>query len=442
MFRPGNTLPAGWEWKALNGLVLVDKEMLASNTSPDYEFWYIDISSVKTGKISFPSVKTRFRNSPSRARKRVRFGDVLMSTVRPNLQAFCAFNEAGDDYVASTGFAVLTPLTGTSSGFIYHSLLSDYVGRQIEDNTTGSNYPAIPSSSIPNLSIATPPREEQYRIASVLDTVDQAIKLTEEVIQKLKRIKVGFLNDLLTHGLDENGELRDPIHHPEQFKDSPIGRIPMDWEVMPIDDIASHVGSGITPTGGSNIYTSEGVLFIRSQNVTFEGLLLDDVVYIPARIHYRMKRSEIFENDVLLNITGASLGRCCVFSGLRIIANVNQHVCAIRLKDQNPGRSIFLSDYLASFWGQNQIFRSNAGSNREGLNYEQIRSIKVPWPKSSQEAETIADILGGTSSQVAKERQILSKLLLLKKGLMQDLLTGQVPIPKELFSKDGESHAA
>src|SRR5690606_32360514 len=132
---------------------------------------------------------------------------------------------------------------------------------------------------------------EQRAIAAILDAMDEAIRRTEALVAKLEKVKAALLHDLLTRGLDEHGQLRDPLRHPEQFKDSELGRIPREWEVKGIDDLAAHVGSGITPPGGSEVYTSSGVLSIRSQNVTFEGLKLADVAFVPDTIHRQMSRS-------------------------------------------------------------------------------------------------------------------------------------------------------
>ncbi|MBD0310948.1 MAG: restriction endonuclease subunit S, partial [Microcoleus sp. T1-bin1] len=149
--------------------------------------------------------------------------------------------------------------------------------------------------------------------------------------------------------------MRETVVKTEEFKNSPLGKIPTDWDVVSIDKIAIYVGSGITPRGGSNVYKKECILFIRSQNVTFNGLRLDDVAYIDNRTHESMKRSEVFAHDVLLNITGASIGRCCPVPPGLDAANVNQHVCAIRLPNPNREDAIFLSSVLASYIGQSQI---------------------------------------------------------------------------------------
>jgi len=275
--------------------------------------------------------------------------------------------------------------------------------------------------------------DEQSLIAEILSTVDRAIEQTEAVIAKLQRIKTGLMQDLLTKGIDEQGNIRSEKTH--CFKDSPLGRIPVEWEVVELDRLVNHVGSGITPRGGEAVYTKEGILFIRSQNVTFEGLDLSDVAHIPNEIHRMMKNSKLQPHDVLLNITGASIGRCCVFPENLGEANVNQHVCIIRLKKTSPYDSLYLNYLLESFIGQNQIERLNAGGNREGLNYKQIKSFLIPWPKKS-EREKISLILQQSSNQIRVEKKKLLKLKRLKTALMQDLLTGRVRVTELLKKRE------
>lgn len=306
----------------------------------------------------------------------------------------------------------------------------------LEALSIGSTVKGITLDQLLSLNITIPPKSEQHCIAQILDTLDTQIQETNKLIAKLKQMKTGLLHDLLTHGIDENGEVRDPVAHPEQFKESQLGRIPREWEVTSINSLAIHVGSGLTPTGGKEVYKKEGVIFIRSQNVTFDGLLLDDVVFIDPKIHERMKHSEVFANDVLLNITGASIGRCCPLPEEISPANVNQHVCAIRLPNPNREDSIVLSSILSSPIGQSQIDRLNAGGNREGLNYEQIRSFVIPWPLR-RERMSIARMIDAQNICLRSEESNLNKLKKIKKGLMHDLLTGQVRVT-QLTANDKE----
>lgn len=276
---------------------------------------------------------------------------------------------------------------------------------------------------------------EQAKIAEVLSKVDRAIEQTEALIAKQQRIKTGLMQDMLTRGIDEHGNLRSEQTH--EFKDSRLGRIPAEWNIVKLDKLVSRIGSGVTPRGGESVYTPEGVLFIRSQNVHFDGLRLNDVTYIPERIHLSMLRSEIFENDVLLNITGASIGRCCRMPKIDGCANVNQHVCTIRLLGSTESTAGVLAAVLESHIGQHQIAQLNAGGNREGLNYQQVRNLILPWPSDDSEFARIYSGIRQVTDYLIASQTSLGKLRRLKTGLMQDLLTGNRRVTPLLEQREG-----
>lgn len=365
--------------------------------------------------------------------KHLRPGDILLEASgggpgKP-VGRVAIFNPPDDRvYICSNFFHTLRPTRSIVPRFLLWRLLFAYSEPRIwsfQQQTTGIINLKV--SEYLDQVIDWPPLPEQNRITEILDTLDDAIVQTEALIAKLRQINAGLMHDLLTCGLDEYGQLRDPVAYPERFKETVVGRVPREWETSSIGSITIHVGSGATPIGGSEVYKPDGVIFIRSQNVTFEGLLLDDVVYIDPQTHERMKRSEIFAHDVLLNITGASIGRCCPLPEGIGSANVNQHVCAIRLLGPNREDAIFLSSVLASHIGQSQIDRLNAGGNRQGLNYEQLRSFTIPWPERDERAR-IASALVAHDTRLRAEETYCDKLNQMKQGLMADLLTGRVRV--------------
>jgi hypothetical protein len=163
------------------------------------------------------------------------------------------------------------------------------------------------------------------------------------------------------------------------YKDSGVewmGEIPAHWEVKRIKYVATKIGSGKTPSGGAEVYLNEGIMLVRSQNVHFGGLRLDDVAYIDEATDREMATTRVLENDVLLNITGASLGRCCLARLASRRANVNQHVCIIRprLTQFDPSA---LTSALASDALQAQIFNNENGISRDALNFVQIGNFAV-----------------------------------------------------------------
>lgn len=181
--------------------------------------------------------------------------------------------------------------------------------------------------------------------------------------------------------------------------------LPDGWKIVKLGDIATKIGSGITPKGGRAVYQKKGVPIIRSQNVLWGNLSLDDVARITIEQHQKMKSTLVKENDILLNITGASIGRCCFVPKGTEESNVNQHVCIIRLDRTNYPK--YILDTLLSFQGQRQIALFQAGGNRQGLNFEQIASIELKVP-SFPEQKVIADLLSTWDVAIEKTEQLIT----------------------------------
>ena len=173
-----------------------------------------------------------------------------------------------------------------------------------------------------------------------------------------------------------------------------------------LGSLTEKIGSGKTPLGGERVYTKKGILFLRSQNIYPDCLHLDDVAYIPEAIDEEMSTTRVKMNDILLNISGASIGRCTIFK-LDEPANVNQHVCIIRtFPDLSP---LFLTYYLQSRFGQQQIFKYTTKGNREGLNFQQIGNFEIPIPTITEQNK-INEMIGNieeTYNQVLAHINIL-----------------------------------
>ena len=140
----------------------------------------------------------------------------------------------------STEFHVLRATSTSEPGFVFHWTQSEALRRRALAFMSGSaGQQRVQAAFFKRFAVPLFPKPEQARIAEVLDTVDEAIHSTEQVIAKLDQVKRGLLHDLLTRGIDDNGEIRDPVRHPEQFKDSPLGRIPKAWEILAVSKLLS-----------------------------------------------------------------------------------------------------------------------------------------------------------------------------------------------------------
>lgn len=196
------------------------------------------------------------------------------------------------------------------------------------------------------------------------------------------------------------------------------------WPVDRVKDHASKIGSGVTPSGGAAAYLDTGVPLLRSQNVHFDGLRLDDVAYIGEDTHDEMGGSKLRPRDVLLNITGASIGRCAYVPEDFGEGNVNQHVCIIR-----PAAKLnhkFLTYCLSAPWGQDQVFAGFTGASRQGLGQRDLGEIQVPLPPLPEQ-QRIATYLDASCAAIdaavsAKRRQ-LDTLEALRMSIIQRAVT-------------------
>lgn len=195
-----------------------------------------------------------------------------------------------------------------------------------------------------------------------------------------------------------------------------------EWKIVKVGTITTKVGSGVTPRGGETVYCSQGHPFVRSQNVGWGRLLLNDIAYIDEETHKKQLNTVLELNDVLLNITGASIGRCAVVNEMIVNGNVNQHVCIIRSNEAVD--SEFLCNYLLSNYGQKQIDSFQAGGNRQGLNFEQIKSIRISIP-TLNEQKHIAELLCTINQRIETQNKIIEDLKKLKSAIVEMLFCKQ-----------------
>jgi type I restriction enzyme, S subunit len=195
-------IPRHWEVKRIKEVSDINKRTLTDKTPDNYEFDYIDIGSVTYGVHGFSSERMTFDNSPSRARRIVKQGDTIISTVRTYLKAIASIDDEVSDLIVSTGFAVVSPKKSVFSKYFSYWLTANYTIDEICALSTGVSYPATNASAISNLFCLVPPISEQKAIADYLDTktsqIDQIIQTINTQIEKLKELRKTLINDVVT----------------------------------------------------------------------------------------------------------------------------------------------------------------------------------------------------------------------------------------------------
>lgn len=197
--------------------------------------------------------------------------------------------------------------------------------------------------------------------------------------------------------------------------------VPEGWEWCRLLPLTIKIGAGSTPTGGAAVYSTSGIKFIRSQNVYDDGLVLTDVAYISEEINQKKSGSIVKPKDILLNITGGSIGRCALVPDNFDIANVNQHVIIIRLV--NPELRKYLHDVITSPYIQEQILSRQVGSGRGGLSAETLSTFLIPLPPMNEQVSIIKklqDCISYTLT-IADAQRSVSDLVSATKSKILDL---------------------
>jgi type I restriction enzyme S subunit len=246
--------------------------------------------------------------------------------------------------------------------------------------------------------------------------------------QKKQMVKEGKLKakDIKNDTIIFVGE--DNLHY-EKFQDGSMkcieDEIPFDvpegWEWCRLLPLTIKIGAGSTPTGGAAVYSTSGIKFIRSQNVYDDGLILTDVAYISEEINQKKSGSIVKPKDILLNITGGSIGRCALVPDDFDIANVNQHVIIIRLV--NPELRKYLHDVITSPYIQEQILSRQVGSGRGGLSAETLSTFLIPLPPMNEQVSIIKklqDCISYTLT-IADAQRSVSDLVSATKSKILDL---------------------
>jgi len=291
----------------------------------------------------------------------------------------------------------------------------------IEGQTSGSTkQKELALATIQSYIVPLPPLEEQHRIVVKIEEILPYIDQYDKAYTKLEIFNKKFPEDMkksilqmamqgkLVEQRPEEGtadELYDQIVAekaqlikagkikkekplPEITEDEIPFKIPSSWKWVKLNDLCEKIGSGSTPSGGRNIYKEKGIKFLRSQNVYNDGIHYEGIVYISEELN--KKGSIVKAKDILLNITGGSIGRCAVVPDDFDIANINQHVMIIR--GVNLDLRFWIHNIIISPYIQSKIMNVQVGVSREGLSAEKLKNFLIPLPPLKEQKRIVAKI--------------------------------------------------
>ncbi|GAA2573829.1 restriction endonuclease subunit S [Microbacterium binotii] len=327
---------------------------------PDREFTYVDLSAVdNVSKTITGGTLLRGADAPSRARQLISNGDVLVSTVRPNLNSVALVPPTLDGATASTGFSVLRPNSALDGRYLFHWVRSPEFVNDMVRRATGASYPAVSDRIVKSSLIPLPPLPEQRRIAAILDRADMIRAKRHRVLEHLNEAPAAVFRDMFAHE-DAAGA---------------------------VSEFANNVRTG--PFGSQlrhGEFVDEGIAVLGLDNVVGNEFRWGARRYITPAKYEQLKRYTVAPGDVLISIMGTT-GRCVVVpDGIPRAINT-KHICAISVDRTHLEPTFLRAAFLWHPLCRTYLARQTKGSIMDGLNMGIIKSMPIPAPALTRQRE-------------------------------------------------------
>ena len=418
-------IPSHWASKPLKYLCTYNDDVLSETTSKDSEIQYVDIGSV-SAVDGISHIETMvFKDAPSRARRVVKDGDVIVSTVRTYLEAIAPIDNPPENLIVSTGFAVIRPNNELYKGFASYCLRAKGFIKEVVARSVGVSYPAINSSELVNIVIPSLDFKEQTQIANFLDhetaKIDSLIEKQQKLIELLKEKRQAVISHAVTKGLNPDVPMKDSGVEC-------LGRVPEHWEIPRLKQLVrygSSISYGIVQPGDA---LEEGVPFIQTTNISKGSFKLEDFQKTSASIESNYPRSRLEGGEVILGIR-ASIGAAFVvpmsFKGVNLSRGIAR-ILPIDFLSSDFLVWYFKSNAVDQYWGL-----SKQGSTFSEVSIETVKELNVVIPPI-KEQEAISEFLLIQSDKFNNliEAATSQKQLLLERrtALISSVVTGKIDV--------------
>ena len=395
-------VPEHWQIIRLKHWVNVNELVLSEDTDPDYTFSYLDIGLVGTGRLTDKPERVRFEDSPSRARRIVRRGDTIVSTVRTYLKAVWHAEHLADDLIASTGFAVLTPRGGTFPKFVTYFCQSEAFINRVTTEAVGVAYPAIAETRLVTFEASVPPFSEQVAIVRFLDRIERRIRRYIRTKQKLVALLEEQKRAIIYEAVTGQTDLRTGQPH-KGYKRTGVDwlrAVPEHWKVRRLGQIA-RVFNGATPSRAKSVYWESGTVPWMNSSKVNEEIVVDPSELITEQALRECSIAVAPAGAAILGLVGQ--GRTRGMSALLgIEAGISQNLAAIVPGSVIDGR--FLHRLLTAFY--EDVRGMGRGGNQEALNCDLVSRLRLPVPPWLEQME----ILGRVDSALQKLARSIEKV--------------------------------
>ena len=382
-------VPNHWEVQRLKYAVDINPETLSEDTSPGYEFDYLDITSIEAGRLAAAPTKQIFGDAPSRARRVFRKGDTVVSTVRTYLKASYHLETDWPELIASTGFAVLRPPGTVLPALLKHLVQCESFVGQVVANSVGVAYPAISEGKLANVSLPLPPLPEQQAIVRYLDHVDGRIRrlvdAKRQLIALLEQERQAVINQAVTRGLDANIPLK-----PSGV--DWLGDIPAHWEVRRLKSIALiRYGLGQPPAE-----MSDGRPLIRATDVSRGHILAKDLIYVDPKSVPKGRNAFLSEKEIIVVRSGAYTADSAIVPS-QYVGAVTGYDMVVTVHKVSP--DFVASTLLAKYLRDDQLIVMSTRSAQPHLNAEELGGASILLPPLSEQ-DTIVEYVSKTTGEI------------------------------------------
>ena len=391
-------IPEDWEVKKLEEVatVIMGQSPNSNSYNEDEDGIPFFQGNAEFGRM-YPTIK-KWCNEPLKIANPM---DILISVRAP----VGAVNINQVQSCIGRGLSAIRASDNIDFKYLYYSLLTSE--KILNSSAQGSTFTAINSGDLKNLKIKIPPLKEQEKIAEILSTVDSQIDDTEKLIEKCKELKKGLMQKLLTKGIDHS-----------EFKKTEVGEIPVEWEVKPISDVSSTMSGGTPNRSKKHYYINGNISWVKT------GELGDKYIYDTEEKITDLAINEssaklVPPYSVIIAMYGATIGK----SSININEVTTNQACCSIICDKDILSYEYLYYYLD--FNKDKLIALGAGGAQPNISQQIIRDFKITVPNVNEQ-EIIIQILSAIDNKVEKEQNKKQKLEELKKGLMQQLLTGKI----------------
>ena len=412
-------IPKHWAVKRLKNIAVMNPDSLGETTPPDYQLLYVDITGVDSSGKVLGTEDLHFADAPTRARRRVKHGDTIISTVRTYLKAIALISQPPDNLIVSTGFAVLRPCGELHPNYLSRLVQAEPFIQAVVAQSEGVGYPAISPSRLASLRVWHPPLPEQRAIADFLDLetakIDALVAKRERLIDLLQEKRAAVIAHAVTKGLDPNAPMKDSGI-------ASLGKIPAHWEVRRNKQIFREVDER-SATGEEELLTVSHITGVTSRSEKEVNMFLAE-----SMEGYKKVR----KGDLVVNTMWAWMGALGI-SGLDGIVSPSYNVYRA-----SSGYEPMYLDFLyrtPPYVCEIGRYSKGVWTSRLRLYPDEFFDIATITPPLSEQKAIVAHIaaeIQPIDALIAEVRAHIDKLREFRMALISAVVTGKIDVRHEV----------